>query len=93
MNDQILLSPQVKRIIIIIVKHGILELPHKSPYDLIIRILGIWEISITSGNFIELLQLSAQSFSQNENCFKNLWKIEIEHFPSALLYKQTRVAL
>ena len=34
MFDQTFLSPQVKRSAIISNKHGIIDLPHKFPYDL-----------------------------------------------------------
>ena len=44
MFDQILLSPQVKRSVIITYKHGIYELPHELPNDLILIMLGNWEI-------------------------------------------------
>ena len=37
---QIILTPQVKRIVIISNKHGIYELPHELPNDLRLRILG-----------------------------------------------------
>ena len=37
---QIFLSPQVKRCVIIIYKHGIYELPHELPNDVRLRILG-----------------------------------------------------
>ena len=37
---EIFLSPQVKKCAIITYKHGIYELPHELPNDLILRILG-----------------------------------------------------
>ena len=37
---QILLSPQVKRCVIITYKHSIYEFPHELPNDLRLRILG-----------------------------------------------------
>ena len=37
---EIFLSPQVKKCAIITYKHGICELPHELPNDLILRILG-----------------------------------------------------
>ena len=40
MVEQIFLSPQVKRSVIISNKHGIYELPHELPNDLRLRILG-----------------------------------------------------
>ena len=41
MFDQIFLSPQVKRSVIISNKRGIYELPHKLPNDLrLIKVLG-----------------------------------------------------
>ena len=36
---QILLSPQVKRCVVISYKHGIYELPHELPNDFRLRIL------------------------------------------------------
>ena len=83
MVEQIFLSPQVKRSLIISNKYGIYELPHKLSNDLRLRILGNLEISGKSQNFLEL-QPSAQSSSQNENLSvpaKNCGKIEIELFP------------
>ena len=38
---EIFLSPQVKRIVIISNKHGMYELPHELPNDLILKILEI----------------------------------------------------
>ena len=42
MFDEIVLSPQVKQIVIIIIsnKHGIYELPHELSNNLRLRILG-----------------------------------------------------
>ena len=40
MFDKILVSPQVKRIVIISNKDGIYELPHELPHELGLRILG-----------------------------------------------------
>ena len=40
MFDEVFVSPQVKRIVIISNKHGIYELPHELPNDLRLRILG-----------------------------------------------------
>ena len=37
---QILFSQQVKRSVIISIKHGIYELPHELPNDLRVRMLG-----------------------------------------------------
>ena len=54
MLDEILLSPQVKQIVIISSKHGIYELPHDLWNDLGLKILWNWEISRWSQNFIEL---------------------------------------
>ena len=57
-------------------KHGIYKLPHRLPNDLRLRLLGNWEISGKSQNFIELLP-SDQSSSKNENFVntsKNLLK-------------------
>ena len=50
---QLFFSPQVKRCAIITDKHGICELPHELPNDLRLRILGNYEISGKSQNFIE----------------------------------------
>ena len=47
------LSPQVKRWAIITYKHGIYELPHELLNDLRLWILGNYEISGKSLNFIE----------------------------------------
>ena len=41
MFDQIFLSPQIKRSVIISNKHGIYELPHELPNNLRLRILEI----------------------------------------------------
>ena len=62
MAEQIFLSPQVKRSLIISNKYGIYELPHELPNDLTLRILEIrkykdlrnYEISGKPQNFIEL---------------------------------------
>ena len=81
--DQIFLSPQVKRTASISNKHAIYELPHKLPNDLRLGIVGNYDISGKSQNFIELYP-SAQSSSKNEsflNTSKSTWKIEIELFP------------
>ena len=40
MFDKILVSPKVKRIVIISNKHGIYQLPHKFPNDLRLNTLG-----------------------------------------------------
>ena len=40
MFDEVFVSPQVKRIVIISNKHGIYELPHELPNDLRLRTLG-----------------------------------------------------
>ena len=75
---EMLMSPQVKRIMIIRYK-----LPHELSNDLRLRILGYTEISTRSQNFEELYS-SAQSSYQNENFVntsKNSWKIEIVLFP------------
>ena len=50
---QLFLSPQVKGCVIITYKHGIMGLPHELPSDLGLRILGNYEISEKSLNFIE----------------------------------------
>ena len=63
---QIFLLPQVKRCAIITYKHGIYELPHELPNDLRLRILGNYEISGNSLNFIEWWP-KAQSLHQNES--------------------------
>ena len=54
MVEQIFLSPQMKRSVIISNNYGIYELPHKLPNDLRLSILGNLEISEKSPNFIEL---------------------------------------
>ena len=54
MFDEILLSPQVKQIVIISSKHGIYELPHDLWNDLGLKILWNWEISRWSQNLVEL---------------------------------------
>ena len=54
MVEQIFLSPQVKRRLIISNEYGIYELPHELPNDLRLRILGNQGISRKSQNFIEL---------------------------------------
>ena len=59
---QIFLSPQVKSSVIISNEHGIYELPN----DLSLRILGNYEMSKKSQNFIEL-KPNAQTYSRNEN--------------------------
>ena len=51
---QIFLSPQVKQSVIISNKLGIYELPHELPNDLRLRILGNYDKSGKSQNFIEL---------------------------------------
>ena len=50
---QIFFLPQVKRFAINTYKHGIYELPHELPNDLMLRILGNYEISQNYLNFIE----------------------------------------
>ena len=40
MFDEVFVSPQVKRIVIISNKHGIYELPHELPNDLRLMTLG-----------------------------------------------------
>ena len=40
MFDEIFVSPQVKRMVIISNKHGIHQLPHELPNDLRLKILG-----------------------------------------------------
>ena len=52
--DQIFLSPQVKRSVIISNKHGIYELPHEFSNNWRLRVLGNYEISGKSQNLIEL---------------------------------------
>ena len=54
MFDQVFVSPQVKRIVIISNKYGIYELPHEFPNDVRLRTLGNKEISRISQNLIEL---------------------------------------
>ena len=51
---QIFLSPQAKRIVIISNKHSIQKLPQELPNDLRPTILGNYEGSEKSQNFIEL---------------------------------------
>ena len=53
MFDQIFLSPQIKRSVIINNKHGIYELPHGLPNDLRRSILRNWEILGKSQNSID----------------------------------------
>ena len=53
MFDQIFLSLQVKRSVIINNKHSIYELPHGLPNDLRLSILRNWEILGKSQNFID----------------------------------------
>ena len=60
MFEQILISPQVKRSVMISNKHCIYELPDELSNDLKLRILGKQEILGKSQNFIELLP-SAES--------------------------------
>ena len=48
--DQIFLSPQVKRSLVISDKYGIYELPRELPNHLKLRILGNWETQYTSAN-------------------------------------------
>ena len=50
---QIFLSPQVKPCAIITYKHDIYQLPHESPNDLRLKILGNKKISGKCLNFIE----------------------------------------
>ena len=52
MFDKIFVSPQVKRIKISGIKHGIYELPHELMYDLRFRTLGNKEVSRRSQKFI-----------------------------------------
>ena len=59
--DQIFLSPQVKRCMIISNKHGIFELSHELLNDLRLTNLGNKEISGIFQNVIELWS-SARSF-------------------------------
>ena len=54
MFDKILVSPQVKRIVIISNKHGIYELPHDLRHDLRLMTLGNSEMSRRSQDLIEL---------------------------------------
>ena len=54
MFEQIFLSPQGKRSLIISNKYGIYKLPHQLLNDLTLRILGNYEKSGKSQNFIEL---------------------------------------
>ena len=51
---QIFLSPEVKQSTIISNKKGVYKLPHELPNDLRHRILGNYESSGKSQNFIEL---------------------------------------
>ena len=51
---QVFLLPQVRRCEIISYKHGVYELPHELPNELI-RKLGISQKSGKSQNFIELI--------------------------------------
>ena len=55
-------------------KHGINQLPHELPNDLILRILGNSKISGKSQNFI--VQMKIQIVNNN----KKLLKIEIKLF-------------
>ena len=76
MVQQIFLSSQVKRSLIISNTYGIYELYHELPNDLRLRILGNWEISGKFQNFVALLP-SAQFSSQKEyfvNTSKKLLK-------------------
>ena len=64
-------------------KHGIYEFHYELSNNLRLRIIGNYEISRKSQNFIEL-KPSAQSFSKNKNFVilaNNCWKIEIDFFP------------
>ena len=57
MFDEISLSLQMKRSVIISNKHGIYELPHELPHELPnlrLRILGNYRMSAKSQTFIEL---------------------------------------
>ena len=58
MFDLDFLSPQVKRWAIITYNHGIYELPHESPNDLRLTILGNKKISGKGINLIECLAAS-----------------------------------
>ena len=51
MFEQVFLSAQVKRSVIISNKHGAYELPHELPIDLRLRILENQEISGKFQNF------------------------------------------
>ena len=75
---QILLSPKVKRSVIISNKHGIYQLPYELPKELGIRthqgnVKTFWNYSLLSSLSpeIKILSIIAKSF----------WKIEIELFP------------
>ena len=78
MLDQIFLSPQAKRMVIISTKHFIYELSYKLPDDLRLRILGNKEI-LTRSQIFTQLQPSTQSSSQNGN-FVNTSKKLFEKF-------------
>ena len=53
MFDRIFFSPQVKRSVIINNKYGIYELPHELLNNSRLMVLGNYEISGISQNFIE----------------------------------------
>ena len=83
MAEQIFLSPEVKRSVIISNKYAIYELPQELPNDLRLRILGNWETSRKPQNFIKLLS-SAESSSENEdfiNTSEKLLKNRNRTFP------------
>ena len=54
MFDQVFLSPQVKLSMTSSKKHGVCELPHELLSHFRLKILGNYEISEKSQNFIEL---------------------------------------
>ena len=67
MFEQILISPQVKRSVMISNKHCIYELPDELSNDLKLRILGKQEILGKSQNFIELLPSAESPPPRNED--------------------------
>ena len=71
MFDQVFLSPQVKRIVIIGNKHGIYKLPHELPNNLTLRIIDNSEIlGKYQQNYSIVLSLSPKMifFSILVNC-------------------------
>ena len=64
--DQIFLSSQGKRSVIIGNEHGIYELPHELPYNSKLRILEHQEILGKSQNFMKLMP-SVERYSKNES--------------------------